>query len=147
MLAPAAALDVSRVDLGDSFLTVPVERTVTIRNLTQLPAEFRWQQEVLGVPAGAITVAVSPAEGTLGPGESLALTARFVPLTLGRWAGIVACDVAGAARPIGFELVTEIKGLEVRRCAVPSRSCVLSRPASIMGARFVTRLQPMRFRQ
>lgn len=120
-LAPAAALDCTRVDLGDSFLTVAVERPLRLRNLTQLPAEFSWQPEVLGVPSGAISVEITPSAGTLAPGEVLDLTARFVPLVLGKWAGVVACDVAGAARPIGFELVTEIKGLEleytVRRTA------------------------------
>lgn len=120
-LAPAAALDRSRVDLGDSFLRVPVERLLRLRNLTQLPAAFRWQPEVLGVAPGALAVEIRPEEGALAPGEVIDVSARFTPLAVGAWAGVVACDVAGAARPIGFEVATEIKGLElefaVRRSA------------------------------
>ena len=120
VLDPRAALDVTRVDLGVTYVGVPVTRVLTLKNMTMLPAAFRWSDAPLVVGEddgdagdGAMRVECDVRKGELAPGGTMAVRFDFTPLCPTKtYASLVACDVAGAQLPLGFELVAQIAGLE-----------------------------------
>jgi hypothetical protein len=123
VLDPRAALDVTRVDLGVVYVGVPTTRVVTLKNMTMLPAAFKWSDAPLVVGEddedgdGAIHVECDVWKGELAPGGTMAVRFDFTPVRVlsskkNGYASLVACDVAGALRPLGFELVAQIRGLE-----------------------------------
>ncbi len=67
--APMLALDTPVLELGASYVGVPVQRGVLLRNLTQLPMAFAWEAEGYG-DEGRLTARVEPQSGMLSPGEA-----------------------------------------------------------------------------
>ena len=122
VLDPRAALDTTRVDLGVAFVGVPVTRVLTLRNMTMLPAAFRWSAAPEGEDEdsdGAMRFSCDCPSGELAPGGARAVRFDFTPTRpppMGAkkksYAALVACDVEGARAPLGFELEAEIRGLE-----------------------------------
>ena len=117
-----AALDNTRVDLGVAFVGVPVTRVLTLRNMTMLPAAFRWSAAPEGEDEdsdGAMRFSCDCPSGELAP----AFGARAVQVRLHAheappmgakkksYAALVACDVEGARAPWG-SAQKEIRGLE-----------------------------------
>jgi len=155
VLDPRAALDATRVDLGVAFVGVPVTRVLTLRNMTMLPAAFRWSAAPEGEDEdsdGAMRFSCDCPSGELAPGGARAVRFDFTPtrpLPPGAksYAALVACDVEGARAPLGFELEAEIRGLEgnvafdVRRgsdgalVASSRRDDAASRAAAALDAR------------
>ena len=72
--APMLALDVPVLQLGASYVGVPVQHGVLLRNLTQLPTAFAWEAGSYGAE-GRLTARVEPQSGMLSPGE--AASSRF----------------------------------------------------------------------
>ena len=72
--APMLALDAPVLQLGASYVGVPVQRGVLLRNLTQLPTAFAWEAENYSAE-GRLTARVEPQSGMLSPGE--AASSRF----------------------------------------------------------------------
>ena len=67
--APMLALDAPVLELGASYVGVRVQRSVLLRNLTQLPTGFAWEAGGYG-DEGQLTVDVEPQSGMLSPGEA-----------------------------------------------------------------------------
>ena len=75
VLDPRAALDATRVDLGVAFVGVPVTRVLTLRNMTMLPAAFRWSAAPEGEDEdsdGAMRFSCDCPSGELAPGGARA---------------------------------------------------------------------------
>ena len=66
VVAPYACLSSTKIDVGVTYLNVAVERTVKIRNLTQLPSSFEWLPDDLlsEEDATKVQVGLSPNEYT-----------------------------------------------------------------------------------
>ena len=68
--APMLALDAPVLGLGASYVGVPLQRGVLLRNLTQLPTAFDWEAEGCG-DDGRLSARVEPQSGMLSPGEAV----------------------------------------------------------------------------
>ena len=117
VLRPRCALSETLANLGVCHVGVPVEREVVVQNMTMLPAVFRWARELEGESeeaTDALDFECDWREDELPPGGSRAVRFRFTPFKPCRsYAGIVVCDVDGAAKPLGFAVECEIRGLRV----------------------------------
>ena len=111
VVSPRSCLDQSVIDLGTSYVNVPVERVVRQRNLTQLPAQYKWD-DASGEAVGC-SVSVSPPEGTIPPGGEEEFVVTITPLRVGALECIQACDVVGMENPMGLLLRSEVRGLAV----------------------------------
>lgn len=72
-------------------------RTVSLQNATKLPTHFHFP--VPDKLRGAVRI--EPSEGTLGPGEAVAVTWTFVPAAQKQYMGRVPCVWAAAVGPRG----------------------------------------------
>mmetsp|Transcript_24193 Transcript_24193/g.76052 ORF Transcript_24193/g.76052 Transcript_24193/m.76052 type:complete len:1791 (-) Transcript_24193:597-5969(-) len=134
IVTPRACLSESIIDLGQSFTLVNVEKTVTMRNLTQLPCEYAWDSRLLGRHE-AVRIAISPAVGTIAPGGEEEFQVTITPLKAGFCEVLAACDVVGMAGAIGFLLKSDIQGLIFSydvRAAVDEASPAPSRVANAL---------------
>ena len=117
VLRPRCALSETLANLGVCHVGVAVEREVVVQNMTMLPAVFRWARELEGESeeaTDALDFECDWREDELPPGGSRAVRFRFTPFKPCRsYAGIVVCDVDGAAKPLGFAVECEIRGLRV----------------------------------
>jgi len=104
------------VDLGFTYVGVPVTRTLKLTNLSNLPAEFNWNpvvgdgQEDL---FGCFDVEFDTRKGTLSEKEQKEIVMTYTALKPGNIDVLFACDVAGMPIPLGFNLKTISKGLLV----------------------------------
>ena len=131
ILDPKAALSTTKVQLGVTYVGVPVTREVFVQNLTMLPAAFRWSaspEAEDSVSKNAMHVNCSTLRGEIAPGGKQAIRFTFTPMratsTSGsntqnqnqnsnqNYSSLLACDVDGALLPLGFELETEIQDLQ-----------------------------------
>ena len=117
VLQPLCALSTSEVDLGVCYVNVPVEREIVVQNMTMLPAVFRWSPEPEGESdecRDAFDFDVDWREDEIPPGGSKAVRFIFTPLRpCSRYEALIAMDVDGAAKPLGFQLVADARGLSV----------------------------------
>ena len=117
VLRPRCALSVTETNLGVCYVGVPVEREVVVQNMTMLPAVFRWAPEPegeSGEATDALDFECDWREDEVPPGGSRAVRFRFTPFKPCRsYSAIVVCDVDGAAKPLGFAVECEIRGLRV----------------------------------
>jgi hypothetical protein len=111
VVSPRSSLDQSVLDLGTSYVNVPVERLVRQRNLTQLPAQYKWDES--SAEGAGCSVSVSPPEGTIPPGQEEEFVVTITPLRVGALECIQACDVVGMENPMGLLLRSEVRGLAV----------------------------------
>jgi hypothetical protein len=125
VLDPRAALSATRVNLGVVYVGVAVTREVFVQNLTMLPAAFRWSpypEAESRESKDAMHVRCSTPKAEIAPGGKQAVRFTFTPTrapcsSSGKekekenYSSLVACDVAGALLPLGFELVAEIQDL------------------------------------
>ena len=111
VVSPRSCLDQSVLDLGTSYVNVPVERVVRQRNLTQLPAQYKWDES--SAEGVGCSVSVSPPEGTIPPGGEEEFVVTITPLRVGALECIQACDVVGMENPVGLLLRSEVRGLAV----------------------------------
>jgi len=117
VLQPLCALSTAEVDLGTCYVNVPVEREIVVQNMTMLPAVFRWSPEPEGESeecADSMDFDVDWREDEIPPGGSKAVRFIFTPLRpCARYEALVAMDVDGAAKPLGFALTADVRGLSV----------------------------------
>ena len=116
--APKVFLDVSSVDLGHTYIGVPVQRTFRLTNLSNLPAYFNWDEPARhGKNAETVArnwqTAFTPASGTLASKATLDVTFTFTARRPGRVDALFSCDIEGMSYPLGFGLVSMAKGLVV----------------------------------
>ena len=134
--AAAAYLSTQSLNLGVSFVAVNVSKFVTITNLSNFPAPFKFDSMLLPSldPDPLYTVSASPPSGVLAPKSSKEIAVSFMPLKQGTVDALVAFDVEGLPIPLGIALRSEIKGLVVGYSqldthAVPSIPALPSCPA------------------
>jgi hypothetical protein len=80
VVVPKACLSVTEFDLGVTYVDVKIRRTMTLQNLTKMPAAFSFDLALLNAwsPA-AMSVDVVPDKGELEPSESIELMVEFWP--------------------------------------------------------------------
>ena len=104
------------VDLGFTYIGVPVQRTLQLTNLSNLPAEFAWNA-VVGEGQEAILenfdITFDAPSGSLSEKEVKEIVVTFNAKKAGNVDIMFACDVVGMPIPLGFNLKTVSKGLLV----------------------------------
>ena len=124
--APKVYIEQDVVDLKNTYIGVPVETTITVKNLSNLPAEFNFSRVIDASSANVhsiFDIQFSPESGVLSEKELLIVKIRYTALKAGRVNCLFALDVAGMEFPLGFRLNTISKGLLVTytlRDAVPN---------------------------
>ncbi|ETW06993.1 hypothetical protein H310_03092 [Aphanomyces invadans] len=106
---PQVYLSQTKVALGTTYIGVPVTHALSLVNVSNLPAPFKWVE-----PQGkskAYSIEFSPRTGTLESKQSLAITITFTGRAPGLTDVVFSCQVRGVLVPLGFELVTLQKGL------------------------------------
>ncbi len=90
---------------------VPVSRTVSLVNLSNLPAPFVWTASPLAASLGAAAaapplyaVSFEPASGELGAKEVRDVSITVTPLLPGAFDAPLVCDVRGLPSPLGLSL-------------------------------------------
>lgn len=116
VVAPYACLSSTKIDVGVTYLNVAVERTVKIRNLTQLPSSFEWLPDDLlsEEDATKVQVLVSPQKGTISPGKTEEIDIEVIPVATGPCSVILPCELDGMREPLGLQINTKIEGISVR---------------------------------
>ena len=104
------------IDLGFTYIGVPVTRTLLLTNLSNLPADFKWNA-VVGNGQEKIfdgfDLTFEPAEGLLSEKEEREILVTFNAKVAQTVDVMFACDVVGMPFPLGFMLKTVSKGLVV----------------------------------
>jgi hypothetical protein len=115
VVVPKACLSVTAFDLGVTYVDVKIRRTLTLQNLTRMPATFKFDLTLLNAwSAGAMSVDVVPDQGELEPSECVELMVEFWPRKAGVLdAAMVACDVQDMDWPLGFQITTHTMNLDV----------------------------------
>ena len=103
------------VDLGFTYVGVPVTRTLKLTNLSNLPADFHWnpvigngQEELFE----CFDVQFDTSKGSLSEKEEKEIVMTYTAIKPGNIDVLFACDVAGMPIPLGFNLKTISKGLQ-----------------------------------
>jgi hypothetical protein len=125
--APKVYLDISELNLGTCFIGVPVTRTVTLHNLSNLSTQFKWQRCLGPNPAG-FHFKFEPSEGTIGEKQTLKVKFTMTAKTSGVLSELFACECHGMHRPIGFELKSSIRGVVVAYEAIDDNATSLPQP-------------------
>ena len=104
------ALDRTTLKLGNSYVGVPISETVTLRNPTQLPAQFKWR--ILNPPSKeSCSLKFTPRHGVVDPQTEVSVQVTFTPLTAVRFELLCICEVVGMPEPVGFLLTSLARGL------------------------------------
>ena len=100
--APKVYLKETSVPLGVVYVGVPVERTLTLVNLSNLATKFKFERPGGASPAFALTFA--PQSGELEAKQTLKIVITYAALTAGVVDEVLGCKVFGCALPSGFAL-------------------------------------------
>lgn len=111
--SPKVHLDTFSMRLGTCFVGVPVERKVTLTNLSNLLADWAFDLSETLTDTEFFSVEFSPSQGTLSEKGKQEVTVTFHPKKPGRVEALLACDVRGMAFPLGFSVMCYTKGLVV----------------------------------
>ena len=133
--APKVYIKESIVDLKNTYIGVPVETTIHVKNLSNLPAEFKFSRVIDKDNENIhniFDIQFSPNEGCLSEKEELTVTIRYKALKAGRVNCMFALDVAGMEFPLGFQLNTISKGLLVTY-TLQNNVAELVRPCAPLG--------------
>jgi len=109
--SPKVYLNTHELNLGVTYVDVPVVRRVVLKNLSNLNTKFKWER-----PAGAtpsFTVEFEPPGGTLSSKETREVKVTYTAKTPGMIDDVFACRIFGMAMPLGFSLKTISKGVVV----------------------------------
>jgi hypothetical protein len=113
--SPKVFSDSNFLGLGVCFVGVPVTRTVTLTNISNLDAPFTFdnlQDSVLDPNPVALLTSV-PRSGVIAPKSSVSVAITMAPQREGKVDALVAYDVEGMLAPIGVALLAEVKGIVV----------------------------------
>ena len=110
-LAPAAH------PLGTTYVRVPVIRTLTLTNLTNLDTTFECVHKVI---KGHADVRMEPASGVLAAAAKLTISVTIISEAAGPMALFAGCSLhGGRARPVGCKFSAEVQGLTVSYECLP----------------------------
>ena len=106
------------MDLKNTYIGVPVVRSLRLINLSNLPAQFEFDEPARhGKNADTVArtwhTTFEPNSGVLSSKESLQVKFTFTARRPGRVEALFACDIEGMQRPLGFTLQSISKGLVV----------------------------------
>ena len=100
--APKVYLKETSVPLGVVYVGVPVERELTLINLSNLSTKFKFERP--GGSSPAFTLQFEPKSGELDAKEVLRISIKYTALTAGVVDEVLGCKVFGCALPLGFGL-------------------------------------------
>mmetsp|Transcript_28938 Transcript_28938/g.67308 ORF Transcript_28938/g.67308 Transcript_28938/m.67308 type:complete len:2187 (+) Transcript_28938:98-6658(+) len=109
--SPKVHLNTTHIAWGTCFVGVPVVRTVTLTNLSNLSTKFKWERP-MGIPT-AFDLKFEPAEGAMAEKESLEIKLTFTAGHTGVIDELFACVIFGMPRPLGFSMKASAKGVVV----------------------------------
>ena len=116
VVARAASLTPLSYTLGTTYVRVPVQRTLTLRNLSKIDTTF---DTVHHLTEGRARVQIEPQSGILGLAQTLKLYVTLTAETDGKLDLIVGCTMHKcAARPVGCRFHAVVQGLTVAYEAV-----------------------------
>ena len=104
-------LDTTNFDLDVTYIDVPIKRYLTVKNLSNLETNFKFERP-LG-KATAFEALFTPESGPLGPKESVLVELTYTAKMPGIINEVFACKVFGMSSPLGFCLNTVQKGVVV----------------------------------
>ena len=111
--SPAVFLDSPEVDAGVHFVDVPVSRTLTLVNLSNLETRFRWERPGVSLRPSRCDVAFDPPAGVLRGKERRAVHVTLTSRSAGPVDELLACRVFGLRSPLGVALSGEARGAAV----------------------------------
>jgi len=91
------------------YVDVPITESVVLRNITDLPAEFKWG--VLNPAKDTCKLTFSQRKGIVEPNSSKQIDVTFTPLAAVRFELLCVCEVTGMPEPTGFLLTSLARGL------------------------------------
>ncbi|CAH0377858.1 unnamed protein product [Pelagomonas calceolata] len=100
--APKVYLKETSVPLGVVYVGVPVERELTLVNLSNLSTKFKFERP--GGSSPAFTLVFEPRSGELEAKQVLTISIKYTALTAGVVDEVLGCKVFGCALPLGFGL-------------------------------------------
>ena len=100
--APKVYLKETSMPLGVVYVGVPVERELTLINLSNLATKFKFERP--GGSSPAFTLAFEPKSGELDAKEVLTIRITYTALTAGVVDEVLGCKVFGCALPLGFRV-------------------------------------------
>jgi hypothetical protein len=100
--APKVYLKETSVPLGVVYVGVPVERSLTLVNLSNLSTKFKFERP--GGSSPAFTLAFEPRSGELEAKQVLTISIKYTALTAGVVDEVLGCKVFGCSLPLGFGL-------------------------------------------
>lgn len=124
--SPNVFLTPSKLQLGTTYLSVSVRRTLQLVNVSNLEASFKFV-EPQGV-SKAYSVEFAPKSGTIRSKETVAVTLTYTPRHAGKLTVLLACTVRGLTVPLGVEVSTNQKGLVLSYELLPAVPGVLVAP-------------------
>ena len=109
--SPKVYLDKTELNLGVTYVDVPVVRHVTLKNLSNLDTKYKFER-----PAGtspAFNVEFDPPSGFLSSKQVLEVKVTYVAKSPGMIDDVYGCRIFGMTTPLGFSLKTISKGVVV----------------------------------
>ena len=111
VVARAAKMSPFSYAMGTTYVRVPVQRTLTLTNLTQIATTFDC---VHHVKEGRASVTIEPPSGTLQPAQTLKLIVTVIAEMAGKLDMLVGCVLhGGTAAPVGCNISAVVQGLTV----------------------------------
>lgn len=98
-----------KLHLGTTYKDVTVSRKLELVNLSNLETSFKFAE-----PQGTskmYSVEFLPKQGVLRSKETLSIVMQYTPRQAGKNTVLFACMVRGLPSPLGFEVITNQKGL------------------------------------
>ncbi|CAM9236760.1 unnamed protein product, partial [Laminaria digitata] len=104
---PMVYINGVNLDLGTAYVGVPVRRRVSMVNLSNLEARFKWDRPG-GAPA-SFELELVPDSGVL-KGREANVELRYTARSAGPVEEVYACHVFGMAQPLGFAMKAKNRG-------------------------------------
>jgi len=111
--SPKVHLSLTKLDLGQVYVTVPVKQSLQMVNLSNLEADFEWRL-LTSSASENFEISFWPSSGRLSAKETMDVEVILNSLKPGRITALIICEVQGMEAPLGFSLHCLAKGLVVR---------------------------------
>ncbi|PSN30854.1 hypothetical protein C0J52_16136 [Blattella germanica] len=98
---------------GLQYLGKEIECSITLKNLTQVPATFKWEMPI-GKDAYKLKVKFCPQTGTVKSIQKMEIIVNIIPIEIGVIEDYyVTCTIGRVRRPIVLAIKTKVSGLNV----------------------------------
>jgi hypothetical protein len=102
-----------QADVGLVYVNKQAEFEIPVTNVTALPANYSWDDTVLGEDGDEFDVSFDVPSGTIPPHGKVITRATVTPRVPGRLSAVLALDVHGMPEPAGVRVLAEVRGVEL----------------------------------